>query len=279
MTGRSEAEATALAANRANWDERVPIHRRDATTSYGVADFLAGWDKLTAIENAVLGPVDGRAVLHLQCHFGMDGLCLVRRGATLTGLDFSPAAVETARALAADAGLPARFVLAELREAPQAIAERFDIVFASWGVINWAPDIVAWFKVAAEMLRPGGRLALVDAHPGTIAVLEEVDGQLIVRNPWRTEPEAPLRFTAETTYTGDEDRLSNQAIFEWTHPVSAILQAVRDAGLALESFKEHEELAWNAWPMMEPADARLWRLPAGQPRLPLSFSLAARKPG
>jgi Uncharacterised protein family (UPF0182) len=36
-------------------------------------------------------------VLHLQCHIGRDTLCLVRRGAEVTGLDFSGAALEFAR--------------------------------------------------------------------------------------------------------------------------------------------------------------------------------------
>jgi len=51
--------------------------------------FRAGEDALHAIEATELGDISGKRVLHLQCHIGRDTLCLVRRGATATGLDFS----------------------------------------------------------------------------------------------------------------------------------------------------------------------------------------------
>src|SRR3954451_18733241 len=105
-----------LALNRANWDERVAVHRaapmyRDRT------------DRLCSIEEEQLGPGDGLRVLHLQCHFGRDSLVLARRGADVTGVDFSPPAIEAARADAAAQGLPARFVLSDVYGAPDAVPE------------------------------------------------------------------------------------------------------------------------------------------------------------
>src|SRR5579884_2260461 len=114
-----------IAANRHNWDERVPIHRRDRSGFYGVERFLAGGKELHAIENGELGPVAGKRVLHLQCHFGLDTLILARDGATVTGLDFSPAAIAEARRLAAAAGLEAEFVLANVYAAREAVSGEF----------------------------------------------------------------------------------------------------------------------------------------------------------
>src|SRR5688572_13805559 len=107
-----------LEANRRNWDGRVDIHARDATGFYDVAGFLAGADKLSPIEAAEIGDVRGLDVLHMQCHFGIDTLCLARRGAVVTGLDFSPSAIAQARAFAEATGLPARFVEGDVYEAP-----------------------------------------------------------------------------------------------------------------------------------------------------------------
>jgi hypothetical protein len=76
-------------ANRQNWDERATIHTRDTTGDYMLDRFRAGEDALHAIEAAELGDISGKRVLHLQCHIGRDTLCLVRRGALATGLDFS----------------------------------------------------------------------------------------------------------------------------------------------------------------------------------------------
>src|SRR6266850_1408668 len=89
-----------LAANRRNWDERVAIHRRDRTGFYAVERFLTGDKRLHAIELGELGDVAGKRLIHLQCHFGLDSLILARHGAVVTGVDFSPAAIAEARALA-----------------------------------------------------------------------------------------------------------------------------------------------------------------------------------
>jgi 2-polyprenyl-3-methyl-5-hydroxy-6-metoxy-1,4-benzoquinol methylase len=107
------------ALNRANWDERVAVHLGPA--GYDLGPLRAGRGRLDAIVEAELGHVAGLRVLHLQCHFGKDSLVLASRGAEVTGLDFSTPAIETARALAVELNLPARFVLADVYDAPAAI--------------------------------------------------------------------------------------------------------------------------------------------------------------
>jgi tRNA/tmRNA/rRNA uracil-C5-methylase (TrmA/RlmC/RlmD family) len=90
-----------VADNQATWDERAAIHLRDANGFYAVERFRRGEDIMMAIESAEIGRVGGRRLLHLQCHIGLDTLCLARRGAIVTGLDFSAAAVAAAQGLAA----------------------------------------------------------------------------------------------------------------------------------------------------------------------------------
>src|SRR5262249_59932797 len=119
----------------------------------------------------------GKRVLHLQCHIGRDTLCLVRRGAVATGLDFSAAALEVARRLADETGLPADFVQATVEQAPAKTPGPFDLVFTTWGTICWLPDLKAWARAIAAVLRPGGEFYLADAHPGFL-VLEEHAGLL-----------------------------------------------------------------------------------------------------
>jgi SAM-dependent methyltransferase len=91
--------------NRRNWDERTAIHARDTNGDYMLDRFRAGEDALHAIEAAELSDISGKRVLHLQCHIGQDTLSLVRRGATVTGLDFSVAALDVARRLSHETGL------------------------------------------------------------------------------------------------------------------------------------------------------------------------------
>ncbi len=264
--------------NRRNWDERAVIHARDTTGDYRLDRFRAGEDALHEIEAAELGDIAGKRVLHLQCHIGRDTLCLVRRGAVATGLDFSGPALETARRLAEETGLAAKFVQGTVDEAPRLTPGPFDLVFTTWGTICWLPDMTAWARVIASVLAPGGELYFADAHP-SFNVLEEHAGKLAPTHDFQTPRDRPLEFVSATTYTGDTTIMAHQATREWIHPLSTILGALIEAGLTITMFHEHEVLPWQGLPCLVPESDRLWRLPEGYPRLPLSFSLRARKTG
>src|SRR6266566_241182 len=144
--------------NRRNWDERAAIHARDTTGDYMLDRFRAGEDALHAIEASELGDISGKRVLHLQCHIGLDTLCLVRRGADVTGIDFSSAALSVARRLSDETGLKADFVEGTVYQAPDLTPGPFDLVFTTWGTICWLPDVNKWAKVIASVLAPGGEL-------------------------------------------------------------------------------------------------------------------------
>ncbi len=270
--------STYLDANRANWDERADVHIEDTTGSYSIEPFLAGEDVLSPVEAAEIGDVAGLDLVHLQCHIGLDTLCLARRGARVTGLDFSENALRHAGALAARAGLEARFVLGDVYQAAERVGGTFDVVYTTWGTICWLPDIRRWGTTVAALLRPGGRLYFADTHP-MIQPLEEVKGQLVPTFGYRTPTGVPLAFTANQTYTGDTRQFLNTENFEWVHPISDILMALIGAGLTVTRVAEHELLPWQMFPMMVKGADRMWRLPPGHPRLPLSISIDARKPG
>jgi SAM-dependent methyltransferase len=264
--------------NRRNWDERAAIHARDTTGDYMLDRFRAGEDVLHAIEAAELGDIVGKRVLHLQCHIGRDTLCLVRRGAIVTGLDFSSAALTIARRLSDETGLKADFVEGTVDQAPELTPGPFDLVYTTWGTICWLPDVKEWAKVIASVLAPGGELYFADAHPG-FNVLEEHAGKFAPAYDFQTPAGRPLRFANETSYTGDPTVMSNQSTREWIHSLSAVLGGLIDAGLAITMFREHEVLPWQGLASLVPASERMWRLPDGTPRIPLSYSLRAKKVG
>jgi SAM-dependent methyltransferase len=262
--------------NRRNWDERATIHARDLTGDYMLDRFRAGEDALHEIEAAELGDIAGKRVLHLQCHIGRDTLCLVRRGAIATGLDFSGAALDVARRLSRETGLAADFVEGTVDQAPRLTPGPFDLVFSTWGTICWLPDMRQWAKIIASVLAPGGEFYFADLHPA-FAVMEEGAGHFVPTWDFQTPANRPLHFADATTYTGDTTILSQQATREWIHSLSAVLGGLIDAGLTITMFREHEVLPWKGLPSLVPASDRLWRLPDGAPRMPLSYSLRARK--
>src|SRR5205085_4477611 len=222
-----------LAANRRNWDERVPIHRRDRTGFYAVERFLVGEKRLRAIEIGELGDVKGKRLIHLQCHFGLDTLILARLGAIVTGLDFSPAAIAEARLLADKIGVAAEFVCADVYDARGVVVGEFDIAYVTWGTICWLPDLTGWAQTIASLLAPGGYLYFADAHPNML-ILEEKDGRLVHEYPLDTPPEAPLVFDAAHTYNDDATPLQATRTYEWIHSLSRVVGALIRAGLALD---------------------------------------------
>jgi hypothetical protein len=87
--------------------------------------------------------------VHLQCHTGTDTVSL---GAEMTGLDFSPAALEQARALAGTARADVGFVEADLYDAVDALGPgRFDLVYTGIGALCWLPDIDRWATMVAGL--------------------------------------------------------------------------------------------------------------------------------
>lgn len=272
-----------LDRNRANWDERVPVHV--AAPMYDRARLREGGsllDPIAAAGIARLFPdgLDGVRVLHLQCHFGSDTLSLVNAGATAVGLDFSHPAVEEARRMAEELGVAdrARFVEANVYDARHRLPEpeSFDLVFTTWGTIGWLPDVAEWARIIAWFLKPGGRLYFADGHPA--AYVFDGDGGPgglpVFSYPYASAD--VIEFDDPTDYADPEARLASARTIEWIHPLGEVLGALRDAGLAVEGFTEHMELPWQLFPITVPKGDGMYGWPT-EPWLPLSYEVVATR--
>lgn len=266
-------------ANRLNWDDRAGLHASDATGSYRIAKVLGGGSSLHALETAEIGDVSGKRIAHLQCHIGLDTISLKHLGAAeVVGLDFSSRAIAAARGFASQASAEVRFIEGDVMNAPALLGEgRFDLVFVTWGAINWLPDIFAWARVVAALLKPGGNLYLLEGHP-QMNQMEARNGRLELAFDWRTPEEKPLVWDDAQTYTGDARPIAHTRNYEWIHPISDVVNAVIAAKLRLDFLREHEIVVWKAFPFVEEAGEDQFALPAGQVKVPMSFSLGATKP-
>jgi len=223
-----------------------------------------------------VGDVRCRSLLHLQCHFGLDTLSWARLGATVTGVDFAPRAVAIATDLAARAGLAARFVEADLYAVPDVLPERFDVVYTGGGALCWLPDMRRWGAVVARMLAPGGILVMREAHPMLAALEDErTDPQLVVERPYFEQAE-PSRWDAEPSWLADAQPVT--PYYDWNHGLGEVVSALLDAGLTIEQLREHRTCLWQALPFMVEDAQGWWRLPDRAERLPLMYSIRARKP-
>jgi SAM-dependent methyltransferase len=258
--------------NRRLWDAWTPHHV--ASRLYDVAGFVAGRDTLDRIEVEGVGDVRGKTLLHLQCHFGMDTLSWARRGAVVTGADFSGEAILAARALARDVGLDATFVESDLYDLPARLTGRFDVVFTSYGVLGWLPDLEGWARVIAHFLAPGGTFFIAEGHP-VLMCLDDVDPTpgLRVRYPYFHGP-TPLSGEREGSYAAPDAPVKSVE-HVWLHRMDEIIGALLRAGLRILAFEEHPHLAWAFFPWMVRRPEGGFELPPGMPSIPLTFSLKA----
>jgi SAM-dependent methyltransferase len=258
-------------ANRAHWDEAASLHA--ASDYYDLAGIRAGRDTLRPFEDDELGPLDGRDVVHLQCHLGTDTVALARRSARVVGLDFSGESVARARTLAADCQLDIEFVQADVYDATAAVdGRRFDLVYTGIGALCWLPDLTAWADVVTSLLKPGGFLYLVEIHPMTQAVLP--DGRT-VRHSCIGGDEV-VADTPGGTYAVS-DTLSAYATHLHNWSIGEVATACLQSGLVIDLLREHE-VTTDPLPWLEAQPDQTYRLPDGWPRYPLSFSLRAALP-
>jgi len=260
-------------ANRRMWDERVPIHV--GGSFYDVASFKAGGVVLRPFEVAEVGDVAGKSLVHLQCHFGLDTLSWARLGARVTGLDFSTPAVEAARALAKELGAAgAAFVQGNVYDAPEILGRRFDIVYTGLGALCWLPDIERWADVIAALVEPGGIAYVAEFHPITDVF---ADHDLSVVHPYFQGPD-PTVWNESGTYADLDAATEHNLSYEWTHPVSEVIDALARRGLVLERFSEHDHTLFPRWPFLTREGRDTYRLPEGSPSLPLMYSVRFRRP-
>lgn len=266
------------AINRAWWDERAPAHA--SSSDYAVPELIADPTRLSDVvrfDAPRLGDIKGQRGIHLQCHIGTDTISLHRLGAAMTGLDFSPESIVTARQIAADAGADVTFVQADVYSAPAAVGGGFDFVYTGIGALCWLPDIRRWAQTVAGLLRVGGRLLLREFHPMMWAVDETRTDALVLGYPYFEQAE-PDTFEDPGTYVDTSITFGHNESRSWNHGLGEIVTAVLEADLELTMLVEHDSAPNEALPglMRREADGE-WRLIEHPERLPLSYTLQAVK--
>jgi SAM-dependent methyltransferase len=261
-----------LRRNRENWDGRTAVHA--ASTFYDLPGFVSGRSTLRGFEIDELGDVAGRRLLHLQCHLGLDTLSWARRGATVTGLDLSAAAIEVARDLAGRIGLAGRadFVVSDVYAATDTLAgRRFDLVYTGLGALVWLPDLPRWAATVAALLVEGGSLYLAEFHPLTDALAD--DGDRLAFDYFDT---AATVYDNGHTYT-DGPALADTVSVQWRHPLGDVISALAGAGLRVDFLHEHDHTLFQRFTGLERSPDGAFRFPAGSPRIPLMYSLRATR--
>ena len=246
---------------------------------YNVEGFKAGRITLNDIEIDEIGPVAGKSLLHLQCHFGMDTMSWTRLGAEATGVDLSDASIDLANELNNELGLGARFIRSNVYDLPEVLDDEFDIVYTALGALCWLPDLTRWGQVIARFLKPGGIFYMLDEHPAG-RIFESVQGadgkdDLALRHSYFPNPEGLLEEGERSTYAGSGSIAT--PVYEWQHSLSEIVNALIGAGLKLEFIHEFPFSFFQAQPQMLRGADGWWRLKRYNGNIPFMLSIRARK--
>ena len=269
-----------LDLNRASWDERAPAHA--ASPDYNLQAFVADptyIGHVVQFDRPLLGDLSGLRGVHLQCHIGTDTVSLSRLGARMTGLDFSPAAIEQARALVKSSGDDVSFVQSDVYEAVSALGgETFDIVFTGIGALCWLPNIERWAAIVSALLKPGGRLFIREGHPMLWSLADvRPDGLLVVDFPYFERDEATV-WDDGGTYVETDVVFTANTTHSWNHGLAEIVSALVAEGLQVTGLVEHDSVPWDALPgQMTKDDRGEWRLTDRPWRLAASYTLQAVK--
>jgi SAM-dependent methyltransferase len=218
----------------------------------------------------------GRDVVHIQCHIGFDTIALARRGARVTGVDFSRASLAKAADLAERCGVEIEWVQADATALPNSLHGGFDVAYATIGAISWIEDIGAWMRCAAATLRPGGRLVLVEIHP-LYAMVQAAGEPLRLDFPYAfdgarrfdepgsyADPDAPVKVTAQVVYG---------------HSLGEVVNAAIAAGLRIDALHEHLETDLDPrGNLLTRGEDGHYRLEVSGERLPVLFTLIATRP-
>ncbi len=261
-------------SNKKLWNELTDVHIR----SYGVDKFKKGASTLDQIQLSEIGDVRGRALLHLQCHFGLDTLSFAREGAIVTGVDFSEKSIEYANQLKEELNINARFICCNIYDLKDNLDKQFDIVYTSQGVLCWLKDLEKWAEIIYHFLKPNGIFYIMDGHPIKNTLEHTKKGKLDILYPY-FHNKKPTKWDDDSPDYSDENYISKNPSYEWQWSLSDVINSLIKTGLRIQFIHEFDRLFYKHFPAMNCDENGWWYLPDYRNKIPLMFTLRAKKEG
>jgi 2-polyprenyl-3-methyl-5-hydroxy-6-metoxy-1,4-benzoquinol methylase len=256
-------------ANKELWNKRTAVHKD--SSFYDLAGFKAGKNVLTPIELNEVGSVQGKKMLHLQCHFGMDSLNWARLGAEVTGIDLSDEAINEAKKLNDELGLNAKFICCNIYDLEEHLDEKFDIVFTSYGVVGWLPDLDKWAALISYYLKPGAVFYMAEFHPVVWMFDEE-----FTHIKYFYDNRELIVTDSEGTYT-DRNADIKAKEYSWNHSISEVLNALIKQGLQIRQFNEFMYSPYPCFNNTIQGKDGNWHIKGMEEKIPMVYSVKAIK--
>ncbi len=259
-----------ISINKSLWNKRTEIHLK--SDFYNLDDFLHGKNSLNEIELNLLGNIQNKSILHLQCHFGQDTISLARMGAEVTGVDFSEKAIEAGIELARKTKTNnTEFICCDIYELPNYLNKTFDIVFTSYGTVGWLPDIDKWAKIVSQYLKSGGKFIFAEFHP--FVWIFDNNFEKIIYNYSKSDA---IIETEQGTYADKNANIGFQSV-NWNHSLSEVLNSLIDNNIDIKQFKEFDYSPYNCFNNTLEIEKNKFMIKGLEKKIPLVYSISGIK--
>jgi SAM-dependent methyltransferase len=161
---RPVSEEESRRANGPDWDRYADEYQATHGGFLGDTGFVWGPEGLTEDEAGVLGDVTGRDVLEVGSGAGQCSRWVRVHGGRSYGLDLSARQLQHSRRIDEASGIVVPSVRGTATALPYADAT-FDVVFCSFGALQFIADLDVAVGEVARVLRSGGRFAFSITHP------------------------------------------------------------------------------------------------------------------
>ncbi len=255
--------------NKNSWNQRTEYHIK--SDFYDVEGFLSGQSSLDNITLDLIGDISGKSVLHLQCHFGLDTLSLARLGAQVTGMDISDKAIAEANILANKSDIDATFICCDIYDLPLHLNQQFDIVYTSFGVIGWLPDLDKWANIINRFLKPSGQLIFIEFHP--VVWMFDDDFTKVSYPYFKADP---IVEDIQGTYAALEAPVKLKSI-TWNHGLGEVLNALIQNGITIHSLREYDYSPYDCFNHTEAVKLNQYRIKHLSSHIPMVYSVQGRK--
>jgi len=255
--------------NKNSWNNKTDAHM--ASDFYANESFIKGRNSLNEIELNLLGDINGKSILHLQCHFGQDTISLTRLGAKAVGVDLSDKAIEKAEQLAKITKANAAFICCDIYDLPKYLDQKFDIVFTSYGTIGWLPDMDKWAAVIDHFLKPNGAFLIVEFHP--FVWMWDDNFETIKYNYFNKEV---IVETEKGTYADKNAPIEQQYVM-WNHSLSEVMNSLLKNNLQIDSMNEFNYSPYNCFNKTKEISPNKFRIEHFNDKIPMVYAIKATK--
>ena len=238
---RPVSESDSRQANRQDWDAYADEYQSTHGGFLGDIGFLWGPEGHQESELGVLGDVRGKTVLELGSGAGQCARWLRTQGAVSVGLDLSERQLQHSRRIDQETGVAVPSVCGTATHLPFA-AGSFDVVFSSFGALQFVADADVMVAEVARVLRPGGLFAFSVTHPIRWAMPDDAgpEGLRVTSSYWDRTPYV------------EEDEDGSPRYVEHHRTLGDWVGLLHRGGFSLRALHEPEwpqghERIWGGW--------------------------------